>query len=395
MNDVNGVASLVRSQPALLDEDGAVEQQAIALWPGDAPQAKDSGVLHQPILTLHLPDASGANSAAVIVNPGGGYRTLASDHEGLQVAQWLNRMGIAAFVLRYRVAPTYHSSVSLLDGLRAVRHVRAYSDIYGIARDRVGMLGFSAGGHLTVAVGTGWDLGDEHAADPVECESSRPDFLVPVYAVTNGAKRGRKADEYTPVDEAVTVETPPTFIVHTHEDTIVPATQATLLYDALLKASVGTELHIFNDGEHGLGLMAGDPDVAHWTGLLQRWLRRRGFLTDRARTAVTGSITLDGSAMGMVWIALIPDHPDHPTARVRINRVGEGVFEIEEARGPVPGPHTLQIHHVSDQYPHASTGIYTLHDSRRHDRKVDVAPGLRIELNLTSSDFKDVADAVH
>ena len=393
MQDVNGVANLVGSQPGLIDEEGIVVP-AVALWSGDAPQAKGPGVLDQPALTVHLADKALANGASVIVNPGGGYRTLASDHEGLQVAQWLNQIGIAAFVCRYRVAPTYHSSVSLVDGLRAVRHIRAYADVYGIARDRVGMLGFSAGGHLTVAVGTSWDLGDENAADPVEHESSRPDFLVPVYAVTNGAKRGRKADEYTPADEAVTVETPPTFIVHTHEDTIVPATQATLFYDALLAHGVGAELHIFNDGEHGLGLMAGDPDVAHWTGLLHRWLRRRGFLTGLARTRVTGSITLDGSPMGMVWVTLVPDNPENPIARVRINRASEGEFEIESSRGPVTGPHTLQVHHVSDQYPHTSTGIYTLPGSRRYECETDVVQGHHVELHLTSGDFEDGADAV-
>lgn len=378
--------------PALLDPNGIIER-AVALWPGDVPQSVGRGILDQPILTLHLADPAIANGAAVIVNPGGGYRTLASDHEGLQVAKWLNRIGIAAFVLRYRVAPTYHSSISLLDGLRAVRHVRANSDAYRIARDRVGMLGFSAGGHLTVAVGTQWDLGDAQADDLVERESSRPDFLVPVYAVTNGAKRGRKPEEYTPADEHVTAETPPTFIVHTHEDSIVPATQATLFYDALLKHAVDAELHIFNDGEHGLGLMTGDPDVAHWTQLLRRWLRRRGFLTNSPRTAISGTVKLDGRAMGMVWISLIPDAPNDPIARVRIDRSSNGEFVIEQARGPVPGRHTLQIHLVSQQHPAIATGIYSVTDSSLYEQTLEVENDMDLQLNLSLDDFQHMSDA--
>ena len=211
---------------------GDSSEDAVALWPDGAPGALGDLDIDRPQLTVHLPERD-ATGSGIIVCPGGGYRILASDHEGLQVARWLNRRGIAAFVLRYRVGERYHSSVSLTDGLRAVRLVRQRAAEFGVATDRIGMLGFSAGGHLTVAVGTQWDRGDADATDPVERESSRPDFLVPVYAVTNGILRGRKADEYTPADVNVNAETPPTFLVHTHEDDIVPAHQSTLFYDAL------------------------------------------------------------------------------------------------------------------------------------------------------------------
>ena len=147
-------------------------------------------------------------------------------------------------MLRYRLGERYHSDVSLLDGLRAVRLVRHRAADFGIAENRMGMLGFSAGGHLAVAVGTRWDAGDPEAVDPIERASSRPDFLVPVYAVTNGILRGRKADEYTPADVRVNESTPPAFLVHTHEDGTVPASQSTLFYDALLAAGVQAELHI-------------------------------------------------------------------------------------------------------------------------------------------------------
>ena len=198
---------------AMIDEVG-LQYDAVALWTAAIPHAKGSGIIAQPILTIHRASDDKANGAACIVAPGGGYRILASDHEGLQVAKWLNRKGITCFVLRYRVGPKYHSSVSLLDGLRAVRFVRYFSEEYEIDPERIGMLGFSAGGHLTVAVGTAWNVGVEASIDPIEKISSRPDFLVPVYAVTNGKKRGRKADEYTSTDEQVDSQTPPLSLIH-------------------------------------------------------------------------------------------------------------------------------------------------------------------------------------
>ncbi len=357
----------------------------VLLWPDGAPLAAGDEVIDRPALTVHLPPAGRANGAGIIVNPGGGYRILASDHEGLQVARWLNRLGIAAFVLRYRVGPKYHSDVSLLDGLRAVRTVRAHASAWRVARDRLGMLGFSAGGHLTAAVGTRYDTGAPDDPDPVERESSRPDFLVPVYAVINGRVRGRKADEYTATDELVTADTPPSFIVHTHEDSIVRADQSLLFYKALLDAGVESELHVFGFGEHGLGLGVGDPDLAEWPRLLHRWLRRCGFLTDTERTAVSGRVTLDGEPMGMVWVTFLPDDENAPIARVRIHRDTEGMFGIPAAVGPIPGPHRVEVHHVSEQIPHTNTGAYSMDDACRHETRVTVEPGRRIDLAMVSA----------
>ena len=336
---------------------------AIPLWPDGAPDALGDRDIDRPQITVHLPPSDAATGAGVIVNPGGGYRILASDHEGLQVARWLNRRGIAAFVLRYRVGERYHSSVSLKDGLRAVRLARHRAAEFGIAEDRLGMLGFSAGGHLAVAVGTQWDRGDADAADPVERESSRPDFLVPVYAVTNGILRGRKADEYTPADVNVNAETPPAFLVHTHEDAIVPARQSTLFYDALQRAGVQAELHIYGYGEHGVGLAPGDTDVRAWPELLANWLRRSGFLTGKQRQALTGRVTLDGAPMGMAWITLEPLDRNAPAARARASKGDDGRFSIPASHGVVPGPHRVTVHHVSEQHPHVNTGAYTLDDA--------------------------------
>lgn len=355
----------------------------VELWPKGAPEAVGDLELDRPRLTIHLPEAEVATGAGVIVNPGGGYRKLAADHEGLQVARWLNRRGIAAFVLRYRLGERYHSDVSLLDGLRAVRLVRHRAVEFGIAASRIGMLGFSAGGHLCVAVGTRWDAGDDVAADPVERASSRPDFLVAVYAVTNGILRGRKADEYTPADVRVDDTTPPTFLVHTHEDGIVPASQSTLFYDALLKAGVQAELHIYGFGEHGTGINPGDPDFREWPQLMLNWLRRCGFLTGKQRRAVTGRVTRNGEPMGMAWVTFVPLDPNAPPARARASSGVEGRFEIPASHGIVPGPHRVEVHHVSEEFANPDTGRYTLADAVSYDLgvvEVGCAP-LRLDVS--------------
>ena len=339
----------------------------LPLWPQGAPDARGDAEADRPRLTVHLPAADANTGVGVVVAPGGGYRILAADHEGLQVARWLNRRGIAAFVLRYRVAPRYHSDISLRDGRRAVRLVRSMAAEFALRADAIGMLGFSAGGHLTAAVGTRWDDGDACAPDAVERTSSRPDFLVPVYAVTNGFLRGRKADEYTPVDTRVTATTPPTFLVHSHEDAIVPASQSTLFYDALLRNGVPAELHIFGHGEHGMGLGADDPDFGGWAQLLASWLRRRGLLTPERRVALSGRLTRDGKAMGMAAVTFTPVDDNAPPARARTSKGEEGRFAIPASHGVVPGPHRVRVFHMSEQFPHTNTGAYTLADAVRYD----------------------------
>lgn len=377
-----------------------------ALWPGRAPGAMATGAMatgatepgaigagtaasasadlaapaatiaaspaDQPAISVHLPPPELACGTGIIVCPGGGYRSLASDHEGLQVARWLNRLGIAAFVLRYRLGPRYHSSVSLLDGQRAIRSVRHQAAAFGISPQRIGMLGFSAGGHLTVACGTGFDAGDAAANDPIERESARPDFLVPVYAVVNGAVRGRKADEYTAADTQVSAATPPTFLMHTHQDAVVSAEQSLLFYRACLAAGVPAELHVFGHGEHGVGLASGDPDVAHWTALLHRWLRRNGLLTGRSRVAVAGQLRVDGAAPGMAWITLIPRDPNAPIARIRTDRGADGHFSIARDQGPVPGVHRVQVQLISAQHPYGQDGAYSLGDAREAGCEVTI-----------------------
>lgn len=373
--------------PTQIQETSWQAEYPLPLWADGAPEALGAGQLHEPELTVHLPAEELANGCAVIVNPGGGYRILASDHEGLQVARWLNGCGIAAFVLRYRVGPDYATSVSLLDGQRAVRLVRSRAARFNIDANRIGMLGFSAGGHLALAVATNGDDGDAQAPDPIDRCSSRINFSIPVYAVSNGARRGRKADEYTPTDQWVNAHTPPCFIVHTHEDAIVPASQATLFYEALLRAGIAAELHIFNDGEHGVGLAVGDPDVGTWPQLLWRWLRRRGFLTAQSRITLQGALTCAGAPLGMAWLTLIPENSQNPSARLLLHGRQGGDFVIPEAQGPMPGAHELQIHWISQQSHYDASGKYSLEQSLICTREVLIEADQRLAIHLQPDDF--------
>jgi acetyl esterase/lipase len=359
----------------------------VPLWPAGAPGALGDRLSDIPALTVHLPPAGTANGTAVIVNPGGGYRILASDHEGLQVARWLNRLGIAAFVLRYRLGERYDTRTSLADGQRAVRFVRHHAAALGISPRRIGMLGFSAGGHLTVAVGTAQADGDAQAADPIDRHSARPDFLVPVYAVTNGIVRGKKADEYFPTDTRVNASTPPTFLVHTHEDELVSAEQSLLFYRACLAAGVPAELHVFGYGEHGVGLATGDPDTREWMTLLQRWLRRTGLLTDRPRVQVRGRLQVGGKQPGMAWVTLLPEDSNAPIARACVNsqgigETGDGAFVIDATHGPAEGPHRVEVHWVSKRNGFDADGAYTLDDAHVFTTHVHIAAATDVLLQF-------------
>ena len=331
------------------------------LWPVDAPHAEGATATDVPALSVHTELNTADTGAAVIICPGGGYRILASTHEGLHVAAALNEVGVKAFVLRYRVGPKYHSTTSLLDGQRAVRYVRNHSERFGIDPHRVGMLGFSAGGHLTFAVGTS-DLREQPSAtDPIDRESSVPDFLVPVYGVSNGEVRGRKATEYLATDTKVNARTPPTFLMHTHEDDIVSSEQSTLFYNALRRVGVPAELHVFGFGEHGVGLASGDPDTSRWFPLLVTWLRRSGFLTSKERVAIEQVLPCRDAIehpLGMYWISLIPDDPNSPVARTRLDPNSEDVIKIPASHGPVPGPHTLELRRISHTWPFDALGEY-------------------------------------
>jgi acetyl esterase/lipase len=232
----------------------------------------------------------------VIVCPGGSYQHLSMDKEGYQVAQWLNSLGVSAFVLQYRLGPRYHHPIELQDAQRAIRLVRSRASEYSLRPDRIGIMGFSAGGHLASTAGTHFDAGNAGAADPIDHAASRPDFLVlcyPVISFTSYVHQGSmnallgehpdpKLVENLSNELQVTAQTPPTFLFHTDADKTVPAEDSVLFYLALRKAGVPAELHIYEHGNHGAGLAATDATLSSWPARLAGWLRGRGLLMAKA-----------------------------------------------------------------------------------------------------------------
>ncbi|MCS7023474.1 MAG: alpha/beta hydrolase [Bryobacteraceae bacterium] len=261
------------------------------LYPQGAPDAVGQEEIDKPSLTYFLADRKVATG--VIVCPGGGYRTLALEHEGNQIAEWLNSLGISAFVLKYRLGPRYRHPAMLRDAQRAIRMVRSQASQLGLAPDRIGIWGFSAGGHLASTAATHFDDGNPASPDPVERFSSRPDFAILAYPVISlvteyahaGSKRhllGENPDDQQlrllSNELQVSARTPPTFLFHTHEDQSVPPENSVLFYLALRKAGVPAELHIYEKGRHGLGLAATDATLSSWPARLADWLRVRGLL---------------------------------------------------------------------------------------------------------------------
>lgn len=260
------------------------------LWPNGAPGALGTADEDQPSLTPY--PAKSPNGTAVVVCPGGGYQHLAMDHEGVQIARWLNSIGISAFVLKYRLGPKYHHPVMIQDAQRAIRTVRTRAAALHIQPDRIGIWGFSAGGHLASTAATHFDTGDANAADPIDRAGSRPDFAILAYPVISlgefahvgsrnnllGKTPDPKLVEELSNDLQVTAQTPPTFLFHTTADATVPVENSVRFYLALRKAGVPAEMHIFQNGPHGVGLAATDATLSLWGQLLANWLRERGLL---------------------------------------------------------------------------------------------------------------------
>jgi acetyl esterase/lipase len=265
--------------------------RTIVLWPDGAPGALGREDADVPTLTIYLPAGPQATGAGIVVCPGGGYSGLAVDHEGHQVARLLTSRGIAAFILKYRLGPRYHHPAMQQDVLQAIRYARWNADEFSIRKDRIGVMGFSAGGHLASTAATLFDAGNAATAAPIDAVSSRPDFAVLVYPVITmnqesthkGSQRNLLGDSPDPAlltklstDRQVTARTPPTFLFHTNEDAGVPAENSVQFYLALRKAGVPAELHIFQKGEHGVGLAPSDPALRIWPELLFTWMNGLG-----------------------------------------------------------------------------------------------------------------------
>lgn len=263
--------------------------EKVLLWPGGTPGALGDGPEDRPELTPYLLEGE-SPQACVIVCPGGGYARRAP-HEGEPIARWLNAVGVAACVLDYRVAPYRHPQ-PLHDVQRAVRIVRQRAQEWRLDPQRVGVLGFSAGGHLAASAATLFDAGDPAATDAIARQSSRPDAAILCYPVItfggtfahSGSCRNLLGEAPDPEDmrklsleNAVTAQTPPVFLWHTSDDGAVPVENALLFAQALRRHGVKYALHVFPTGRHGLGLAEDQPAVRQWTGLCANWLREIGF----------------------------------------------------------------------------------------------------------------------
>jgi acetyl esterase/lipase len=274
--------------------DGA--RAPMPLWPAGAPDAVGNTADDSATVTPFLPAAGRVTGAAAVVFPGGGYQHLAMDHEGVQVARWLNSIGVTAFVVKYRLGPRYHHPTMLRDAQRAVRLVRAHAAQWAVDPARIGVVGFSAGGHMASSVGTHFDVDAATVRDDVALASARPDFMVLVYPVITmtdpWAHRGSRTNLLgaNPAPElvrllsnetGVTRRTPPTFLVSTQDDQTVPIENTLRFHDALAADSVPVEMHVFETGRHGFGLAASDPVLSVWPRLCEAWMRRHGWLDAR------------------------------------------------------------------------------------------------------------------
>jgi acetyl esterase/lipase len=263
------------------------------LWPEGAPELAGTPPGDAPVLTPYLPDGT-MPTAAIVVCPGGGYQ-MRAEHEAEPIARWLASLGIAGFVADYRVAP-YRHPIPLLDAQRAIRTVRARAGEWNVDPARVGILGFSAGGHLAATAATQWDRGHQGSADAIARESCRPDVAVLCYAVISffhAQHMGSMANllgEPTPslmerralsADLNVSSQTPPTFLWSTADDEAVDVENSLRFAAALRHHNVPLALHVFPHGPHGLGLAPDDPSVGAWPGLCAAFLAEMGFTADQ------------------------------------------------------------------------------------------------------------------
>lgn len=286
------VTSVMVASTALAADSHKVE----LLWPDGAPGAKDNNDGDKPTLTIYLPAKDKATGAAVVICPGGGYGHLAMDHEGHQIARWFNSFGVAGFILKYRHSRSgagYRHPAPLQDAQRAVRMVRSGAKRWNIDPGRIGIMGFSAGGHLASSAGTHFQNRYSDAKDVIDRQSCRPDFMILMYPVVSftesfthkGSRKnllGENPDselvENLSNEKQVTTETPPTFLVHANDDKPVPPENSIAFYLALRKANVPAEMHIYEKGGHGFGLGKQNTAESSWSVRCEDWLKKRGLL---------------------------------------------------------------------------------------------------------------------
>ncbi len=266
------------------------------LWDSQAPLSQGNEEVDKPSVTVYFPTKQKANGAAIVICPGGGYVTLALDHEGRKVAQWYTDLGFTAVVLTYRIGTwdhkKYQHPAPFLDVSRAMRYVRSKSKDWKIDPEKIGIMGFSAGGHLASCVATMWDGGNPKANNTIDKQSSKPNFLVLVYPVITfrtkyaftfgrgvllGENASKEKIDSLSTEMQVSTHTPPTFMMYTDEDDI-NAMNSILFYTALKENRIPAELHIFERGKHGFGLYPEEPTIKKWPDLLKNWLTNRGLV---------------------------------------------------------------------------------------------------------------------
>jgi acetyl esterase/lipase len=288
------VVALALAAPAVGGQRGS--PMKLVLWEQGAPGAVGKEPADVPDVRVFLAPADKATGAAVVICPGGGYGHLADTYEGVDVARRFKAMGVTGVVLKYRIAPRYRHPAPLDDARRALRLTRHHAKEWGIDPGRVGILGFSAGGHLAATASTHFDDGDPKAEDAINKLSSRPNFSILVYPVItmsgpkhHGGSRNNllgpdvdpKLVEDLSNEKRVTPKTPPAFLVHTSEDGAVPPENSVLYYQACRKMRVPAELHIFEKGRHGLGLGPRGLPFSAWPQLCEAWLDNQNLLRPR------------------------------------------------------------------------------------------------------------------
>jgi acetyl esterase/lipase len=272
----------------------AAEPVEMLLWPEGAPGALGEEPKDKPKFIAYLPEADKATGAAVVICPGGGYGGLAMDHEGHQIGRWLNSFGVAGFIVDYRHrGKGYGHPAPLQDAQRAIRTVRSRAKEWNVKPDRIGILGFSAGGHLASTAATHFDDGSADAKDTIDKAGCRPDFAILCYPVIafgetfthTGSQRNLIGDGAAPElvkllsnEKQVTDKTPPTFLWHTTEDTGVLPDNSAQFYLACVRNKVPAELHIYEKGRHGVGLGKGIAGTENWPTACQTWMEARGLL---------------------------------------------------------------------------------------------------------------------
>lgn len=266
----------------------AVEPETLPLWKEAAPGALGKEDKDIPKTIVYRLPASDQPTAALVILPGGGYGGLAMDHEGHQIARWANELGMSAFICDYRHrGKGYGHPSPLLDAQRLIRTVRSQARQWNVDPQRIGIIGFSAGGHLCSTVITHFDNGKADATDPIDRASSRPDFAILCYPVIDfdqpythkGSQKNLLGENADPElvksltnSTQITPQTPPSFLWHTAEDKVVPVENSLRFYAGLTAAGVLSEMHCFPHGRHGLGLAAQTPGASQWPELCHQWL---------------------------------------------------------------------------------------------------------------------------